>query len=865
MATRSEDGQGPKPANSQKNQPQTVYKMEANAEQNEQELADQASKKEAALNRDAPVLASSSQQAEGRPQDPMAGRPPSTNGNARMEVQINAVPARVEPPANFDDMDEGVGTRGFDANKYRGTGAALLERAGPKAQEHIELQREPAAKPETIKQEEEYSLIKEGDSLVFKAEGQDRKPKPSAAMTVYQGQPITSGDKKPPTGPKSSYQPGEYSVSGNKNLLDYRFEQQGTNDKPTKPPTTSLHPDPTDPAHPQNPINHQKEQSVSKYAEKPEGDKSTKVVSDKEHSTNTPNHPEPVPTIPPQTQAEEKKSSNKSAAIQIEKEKETIQAIPEKPKVEEQPELLQKQQNVQPSPEAPTPIQPDIVEQHAPQRPETVLVSEIKSNELNDSNMANLNDSLEDSPAKDQDKKMETQSKLNNDFQKYIKDEGGMSILAPADIDYIGRAGKAEASLLRYDNDVRSKYEKVVVGFEQVFANIKRMNISAEESTNKFKRFFHNFLPRAETLAGLYPYKPSWGISEDRKDMSHLQAPGNFKQLQEKFELMKKQRADHSKSLVGELKALQLEYKSKIVEENFFEEGIDKKGTAKMQKDIEEAFSNIHKRNKKCENEKGEVLKKVTENKLYFEKNKKFKSDVFHDYMHYVRSVRKMWLGLSDLQKKLLGYWKRVRKVEEMRVQALSNLLKKYFAIEERLSSSTQNIKALLKMNETLSPEAVAASIYSDRALLTSPVLESVDIPTDSIEHFVESIEGLKNFMPDIVEFSLWDYINPHTLVKNVRKPLRIFRTIENYIFVYSVPDRREIPMEDPVYSIRVNNLVLQVDEKNNALTFKSNAVLNFASFTFNLRDHKDAMEVVGIVNKFASNTAGSSAQATQV
>ena len=85
-------------------------------------------------------------------------------------------------------------------------------------------------------------------------------------------------------------------------------------------------------------------------------------------------------------------------------------------------------------------------------------------------------------------------------------------------------------------------------------------------------------------------------------------------------------------------------------------------------------------------------------------------------------------------------------------------MLKKYFAIEERLSSSTQNIKALLKMNETLSPEAVAASIYSDRALLTSPVLESVDIPTDSIEHFVESIEGLKNFMPDIVEFSLWDW-----------------------------------------------------------------------------------------------------------
>lgn len=858
MATRSADGRNPNPASSQKALQQPVEKMAVDAEQKEQEALDLASKNEVDLNKAAPLLESRSQQVASQFHDAAGVRPAAAGDYSRTQAQARAAPK----PADDDDMDEGIGNRGFDPNKYRGTGVALIERVHSKVPENEQIQIEIASKPATIRQEDEYSLIKEGDSLVFKADNPDRKSKPSGAMTVYQGQPIASADKKPPTGPKSSYQPADYTVSGNKNLLDFKVDQQAANDKSSKPPVTSPQPGPADPAPPQNPIDNQKEQSVSKYADKPEAEKSTKVVSDKEHIAANQQQP---PAIPPQSQPDISNADNKPPPIQAEGAKaEPLQVSPQPQKADEQPQSLQQPDIRQPNPEAPAPIQPDLFEQHAPQRPDTIMLSDIKSNELNDSNMANLNDSLEDNHQKEQDRKAETQSKMNNDFQKYIKDEGGMSILAPPDIDYIGRAGKAEASLLRYDDDVRTKYQKIVTGFEQIFANIKRMNISAEESTNKFKKFFQNFLPRAETLAGLYPLKPAWGISEERKDMSHLQPPGNFRQLQEKFELMKTQRAEHSKALVADLRALQQEYKSKIVEENFFEEGIDKKGTVSMHKAIEDAFGNIHKRNKKCEGEKSAILKKVTENKLYFEKNKKFKSDVFHDYMHYVRSVRKMWLGLIDLQKKLLLYWKRVRRVEEMRVQALSNLLSKYFFIEERLTSSTQNIKALLKLNETLSPEGVAASIYSDRALLNSPVLDSVNVPTDSIQKFVQSIEDLKNYMPDIVEFSLWDYINPHTLVKNVRKPLRIFRTIENYIFVYSVPDRREIPMEDPIYSIRVNNLVLQVDEKNNALTFKSNAVLNFASFTFNLRDHKDAIEVVGIVQKFASNTAGSSAQHTQ-
>lgn len=59
-----------------------------------------------------------------------------------------------------------------------------------------------------------------------------------------------------------------------------------------------------------------------------------------------------------------------------------------------------------------------------------------------------------------------------NNFDRYEKDEAGMSIFAPPDIDYSNRADRAEASLLKYDSDIRGRLEKVAKGLQQVFSNI---------------------------------------------------------------------------------------------------------------------------------------------------------------------------------------------------------------------------------------------------------------------------------------------------------------------------------------------------------------------------------------------------------
>ena len=805
-----------------------------------------------------------------------AGRGEGAQG-VKLKVQVDPMdsPVRLTPPEFIDDMDEGIGNKGFDLKKYHGTGQAILSRGLSRSgaeQQLVDV--EPAPKPETIKQEEEedYSLIKDGDSLVDKGNKHAEKYNAYAAQTVYKGQVITSKNEfgKPPTGPRSTYATGGYNVSGNKNLMmpqnqdiqplhTSEFNQNGQNNNQNQSVRVNQNQAPREPSN---------REPIPIAIEKTEIDGSTNVVpSDSKmhaHQQNQENLPYGTNNLQVQenpNNLNEQQNPSQQGHIPQEPNHQTKQS----PTIENQtqqptphqgsnPVLTPNQEN--PHPQPPAPMNTDQVQQ--PSLNNQIMISDVMSDDMVNSNIANLNDSLNDENPnnRDQNKKEETQSKMNNDFAKYVKDEAGMSIFAPPDIDYINRAGRAEASLMKYDSEVRSKYDKVVQGLQQVFSNVLKINISAEESTKRFKKFFQGFLPKAESIAVMYPYKKTWGIAEESKDMVHLQPPGNFKQLQGTFEQMKRNREEYSATIVASIKELKLEYQSKIVEENFFEEGIDKKGTIKMHKDIEEAFKNIQKRNKKCLSEYEEIIKKVAANKEYFEKNKKFKCDVFEDYMHYVRSVRKMWIGIVDIQKKILVYWKRVRKVEQMRVQALSNLLNKYFIIEEKMSTSTQNIKSLMKRNETLSPEAVANSIYNDSSLLSSPILESLDIPTNSIENLVKRIQDLKNKMPDIVEFSLWDYINPHTIVKNVPKPLRIFRTNENYLFVYEVPDRSEVPMDEPLYKIRVNNLIMLFDERNNSITFKSNAMLSFATFNFNLRDHKDASEVAGYVAKFSSNTS---------
>jgi len=509
-------------------------------------------------------------------------------------------------------------------------------------------------------------------------------------------------------------------------------------------------------------------------------------------------------------------------------------------------------QSVSPPPKAspPAPASPMVVSQP----PETNQAP------LDDSNIAQLDDSLNEDHAKDKPAvqppvEIGNQSKFQNNFDKFQKEEAGMSIFAPADIDYSERANKAEAHLMKYDGDVRDKLEKASRGLQQIFTNIQKLNNSAKDSTARFKVFFESFLKREEQLAQMYVLKPSWTIMEERKDISTLQPPGNIRQLHSIFENMKKIRGDYAEDILKQLKALGKEYQLKIVDENFFEEGIDKKGTQEQHKDIEKTFQSISARNKQCTEEYAKIQKKIEENKAYFDKNKKFKSDCFEDYMKYMRSCRKLWMFVMDVSERLVKFWKRAKKTEELRIKAIASLLQGYVKIEEKMTQTTQNLTALKEMNDKVSPEAMAATMFRDQQLLTSPILDSLGFKKTSIEVFLEEIKALKTKLPENIEFCLWDYMNAHALVKGVNKSIRIFRSNENYLYVYETPSREEVPMEDPIYKCRVNNLVLLFDEKNNQIQLKSSSMLDFTSFTFLLRDHKDAQEVVGYVNKFTKGT----------
>lgn len=509
--------------------------------------------------------------------------------------------------------------------------------------------------------------------------------------------------------------------------------------------------------------------------------------------------------------------------------------------------------------EGQSPIYPGspIAEPQAIQMPEMM---EVNSEDLNGSNVANLDDSLKDDHNRASNGNVqqtsETQSKFHNNFDKYVKDEAGMSVFAPADIDYSDRANRAEAHLMKYDSEIRARYEKVARGMQQIYSNIQKINISAHESATRFRNFFQNLMTRTEKLAAMYALPDTLKVMVDKKDMADLKPAGNIHVLQKTFETMKVQRGEHSSQILVELREMRLEYQNKIVDENFYEEGIDQKSTVEMQKGIEKGFDSIYKRNKQCIDQFGTINKKIEENKMHFEKKKKFKTDTFEDYMNYLRSVRKLWMFIADNQEKLLKYWERVRVMEELRIKAITHILQRYFVIEEKLSSASQNTDALKRMNSQISPEGMAAAIYSDKGFLNSPLLECIGIKLDSIQVFTAEIKRLKNTVPDIVEFALWDYTNLNTLVKSVNTPLRIFRSNENTLYIYhQVKDRSEVPMEVPLFKCKVNSLLLQFDERNNCIELKGSGLFTFNSFTFNLREHQDAKEFESIVNKFCKNS----------
>lgn len=496
----------------------------------------------------------------------------------------------------------------------------------------------------------------------------------------------------------------------------------------------------------------------------------------------------------------------------------------------------------------------------SPSRPINLQdVEEVHSEDLNNSNMANLHDSLENDmrPSQANLEGAETKSKFMNNFEKYVKDEAGMSVFAPADIDYSDRANRAEAHLMKYDSEIRAKYEKVGRGMQQIFSNIQKINIGAHESANRFKVFFQNMMQKTEKVAAMYVLPVNLNLMQERKELDELKPAGNILELQKTFETLKAQRAEQSSLVLAQLKTMKDDYKTKIVEENFYEEGIDQKNTVEMQKGIEKVFDSILKRNKKCIEQYDLVNRKIEENKLYFEKNKKFKSDTFDDYMSYLRSCRKLWMFLCDAQERLVQYWARVRLMEELRIKAITHILQIYFAIEEKLSSSSQNIESLKRMNSMLSAEGMAAAIYNDQSFLNSPLLESIGIRLDNVKVFTAEIKKIKNIVPDVVEFALWDYTNLHTLVKAVNTPLRVFRSNENSLYIYNgFKDRTEIPMECPLFKCKVNSLLLNFDERNNCITLKGSGLFNFSNFTFNLREHNDANDFASIVTKFCKNSA---------
>lgn len=112
----------------------------------------------------------------------------------------------------------------------------------------------------------------------------------------------------------------------------------------------------------------------------------------------------------------------------------------------------------------------------------------------------------------------------------------------------------------------------------------------------------------------------------------------------------------------------------------------------------------------------------------------------------------------------------------------------------------------------------------------------------------------MKTKVPEIVEFSLWDYMNGSALIKNSTKSIRIFRSNENTLYIYETPDRQTPPMEDAIFKCKVSNLNLQVDASSNGITLKNSSIFSFSGFTFHLRDHKDHQEIINYVTKFCKN-----------
>jgi arsenate reductase-like glutaredoxin family protein len=757
------------------------------------------------------------------------------------------------PGKYLDDVDEGVGISPVN-----------LWKAAPKAshreQEQV-VEVEPVQMPQ-IEDEEENSLIHDGDSLVRQMDDPNSKgQKPSTAMTVINGGPPRAPKKK--KSHKTTFDAIGYEVKGNTKLMaPAQNDENASQHKPNGEPANQQTHSPSD----------LKQEDIPGQAESQSYVPAASQYMVQHHNKN-PLQPANDSGKP----AEKKEEAQQDARSVVISE---MKPQSGNPKGENPAPIATKSpDNIKPTTLPDTPVQqahahPMAVTPESPPRPSSPLPSpqaphltemmEVHSEDLNGSNVANLDDSLKEENNRPSNtnpmQNSETQSKFQNNFDKYMKDEAGMSVFAPADIDYSDRANRAEAHLMKYESDIRARYEKVARGMQQIYSNIQKINIGAHESAARFRTFFQGLMQKTERVAAMYSLPDSLNVMIDRKDMQDLRPAGNLHDLQKTFETMKLQRAEHSSQLLRELREMKQEYQNKIVEENFFEEGIDQKTTVEMQKGIEKGFESIYKRNKQCIDQYGVINKKIEENKMHFEKKKKFKTDTFEDYMNYLRDVRKLWMFIMDNQEKLVKYWERVRTMEELRIKAITHILQRYFLIEEKLSSVSHNTEALKKMNSQISPEGMAAAIYSDRSFLNSPLLESIGIKLESVKVFTNEIKKLKNNVPEIVEFALWDYTNLNTLVKSVNTPLRIFRSNENTLYIYhQVKDRSEVPMEPPLFKCKVNSLLLQFDERNNCITLKGSGFFNFSNFTFNLREHQDAKDFESIVNKFCKNSKESS------
>lgn len=747
----------------------------------------------------------------------MAVDPADASEYAPSKLQGAGLGARASP----SDMDEGIrgvnGIAGYDPNQIG------VQLHAPQQ----EARQAPAEVAHGEVGQDSYSLIRDGDSIIEK--GQIKGPRGHAPVSTYGIQPGT-GTQANRRAAQTVNATGEYQIKGNKAL--FTVNEQVGNPGAFSPYGSNAQL--TTPGHPP-------------AANEPSAYKAVPPGSESLYKAVSPNAESLYKVVPPNQQSLYKAEVTRNPAPHQETHQQLGSTTPA------------------------SPAQPAL-QVHDPASPgESPRPQEEQADALNDSNIANLSDSLNEAKsagglppqqqaARSEDgsgpKNNDAGSKFQNDFGKYVKDEAGMSIFAPPDIDYQNRADKAEAHLLKYNTEVRGKLEVVLRGLQQIYSNIQKINLSSQESTSRFRTFFAGFLKKAEAVASSYHYKKDLRLLEEKKEMLELRTPGNLKALAGVFDTMKGHRETWVDDIVKDIGRLKQSYQSKVVEENFFEEGIDKKSTVEMSKLIEKTFESALKRNKECLKEFDEINKKLEENKIYFEKNKKFKQDTFEGYIDYLRSVHKMWGFLSEAQERMVKYWERVKKMETMRIKAISALLMEYIGIEERLTTPSRALDSLRKLNQAMSPENMAASTYNDKAFLNSAIFESLGFNMNSIDHFTQEIKRLKTRTPEIVEFALWDYMNQSMLVKNESKSVRIFRSNENYLYIYETSSREDVIMNKPVYKCKVNNLILQFDNRNNFITLKGSGMFDFSSFSFNLREHQDAQDLVNYVVKFASNGA---------